>query len=371
MSATTCPACHGKRLRPESLAVKVNGMSIADFTALPVSRAVEAAAQIKLSEREERIAGRIRKEIAERLGFLNAVGLGYISLDRSAATLSGGEGQRIRLATQIGSKLRGVLYVLDEPSIGLHHRDNDRLLHALESLRDLGNTVLVVEHDEDTIRRADYVIDLGPGAGRHGGEVVASGTPEQIEETPGSLTGQYISGQKQITYRYARRQPNGKAITILGARENNLKKLDVSFPLGVMTVVTGVSGSGKSTLVNDILYRALAKSLYGSREEAGAHKSISRNRVHRQGHPHRPVADWAHAAFESRDLHRRLHPDSRSLCHAAGVARARLQGRTLLVQRCRRTLRSLPGRRAAPHRDELSAGRVRPVRGVRRQTLQS
>ena len=275
MSATTCPACQGQRLRPESLAVKVNGMSIADFTALPVSRAVEAAAQIKLSEREERIAGRIRKEIAERLGFLDAVGLGYISLNRSAATLSGGEGQRIRLATQIGSKLRGVLYVLDEPSIGLHHRDNDRLLHALESLRDLGNTVLVVEHDEDTIRRADYVIDLGPGAGRHGGEVVASGTPLQIEETPGSLTGQYISGQKQISYRYARRQPNGKAITILGARENNLKSLDVSFPLGLMTVVTGVSGSGKSTLVNDILYRALAKSLYGSREETGAHKSIA------------------------------------------------------------------------------------------------
>ncbi len=275
MSATTCPACHGMRLRPESLAVKVNGMSIADFTVLPVSRAVEAAAQIKLSGREERIAGRIRKEIAERLGFLNAVGLGYISLSRSAATLSGGEGQRIRLATQIGSKLRGVLYVLDEPSIGLHHRDNDRLLHALESLRDLGNTVLVVEHDEDTIRRADYVIDLGPGAGRHGGEVVASGTPQQIEEAPGSLTGLYISGQKQITYRYARRQTNGKSITILGARENNLKQLDVCFPLGVMTVVTGVSGSGKSTLVNDILYRALARSLYGSREEAGAHKAIT------------------------------------------------------------------------------------------------
>ncbi len=275
MSATTCPACHGQRLRPESLAVKVNGMSIAEFTALPVSRALEAASKIKLSEREERIAGRIRKEVAERLGFLNAVGLGYISLNRSAATLSGGEGQRIRLATQIGSKLRGVLYVLDEPSIGLHHRDNDRLLHALEALRDLGNTVLVVEHDEDTIRRADYVIDLGPGAGRHGGEVVASGTPQQIEETPGSLTGQYISGQKQITYRYARRQPNGKAITILAARENNLKNLDVTFPLGVMTVVTGVSGSGKSTLVNDILYRALAKALYGSREETGAHKAIA------------------------------------------------------------------------------------------------
>jgi excinuclease ABC subunit A len=275
MSATTCPACGGRRLRPESLAVKVNGMSIADFTALPVSRAVDAAAQIRLNEREQKIAGRILHEISERLGFLNAVGLGYISLDRAASTLSGGEGQRIRLATQIGSRLRGVLYVLDEPSIGLHHRDNERLLEALESLRDLGNTVLVVEHDEDTIRRADYVVDLGPGAGRHGGELVASGTPQQIEAEPRSLTGQYISGAKQVTYRYGRRTPNGKAITILGAREHNLKQVDVSFPLGVMTVVTGVSGSGKSTLVNDIVYRALAQSLYGSREEPGAHKSIT------------------------------------------------------------------------------------------------
>ena len=275
MSATRCPACHGQRIRSESLAVKVNGMSIADFTSLPVSRAVEAAAKIKLNDREEKIAGRIRREVAERLQFLNAVGLGYISLDRSAMTLSGGEGQRIRLATQIGSKLRGVLYVLDEPSIGLHHRDNDRLLQALESLRDLGNTVLVVEHDEDTIRRSDYVIDLGPGAGRHGGEVVASGTPAEIENFPRSLTGQYISGQKQVMYRFARRQTNGRAISILGARENNLKQIDVSFPLGVMTVVTGVSGSGKSTLVNDILYRALAKAIYNSREETGAHKSIS------------------------------------------------------------------------------------------------
>src|SRR5271165_7100663 len=275
MSATKCPACEGWRLRPESLAVKLNGMSIADFTALPVSRAVTAASKIKLNEREQKIAGRILREVAERLQFLNAVGLGYISLDRSAMTLSGGEGQRIRLATQIGSKLRGVLYVLDEPSIGLHHRDNDRLLQALESLRDLGNTVLVVEHDEDTILRADYVIDLGPGAGRHGGELVASGTPQQIEAEPRSLTGQYLSGEKQVTYRYARRQPNGKAITILGAHENNLKNLDVSFPLGVITLVTGVSGSGKSTLVNDILYRALAKALYGSREEPGGHKAIT------------------------------------------------------------------------------------------------
>ena len=275
MSATPCPLCKGKRLRAESLAVKVNGMSIADFTSLPVSRSLEAAGKITLNQREEQIAGRIVREIAERLGFLDHVGLGYISLNRSAATLSGGEGQRIRLATQIGSKLRGVLYVLDEPSIGLHHRDNTRLLQALESLRDLGNTVLVVEHDEDTIRRADYVIDLGPGAGRHGGELVASGTPVQIEKAPKSLTGQYISGAKQIGIRHERRQPAGAAITILGAHEHNLKNLDITFPLGVMTVVTGVSGSGKSTLVNDILYRALAKQLYRSREEPGTHKTIT------------------------------------------------------------------------------------------------
>ena len=275
MSATECPVCHGKRLRPESLAVKVGGISIADFTALPVARSLENAKKIKLTGREALIAARIVHEIVERLQFLNAVGLGYISLDRSAATLSGGEGQRIRLATQIGSKLRGVLYVLDEPSIGLHHRDNDRLLTALEDLRSLGNTVLVVEHDEETIRRADYVIDLGPGAGRHGGSLVAHGTPQEIMRVPESLTGAYLSGKTRIEALTERRQPNGAGITILGARENNLKSLDVTFPLGVMIVVTGVSGSGKSTLVNDILYRALARKLYRSREEPGAHKSIS------------------------------------------------------------------------------------------------
>jgi excinuclease ABC subunit A len=275
MSATACPLCHGKRLRPESLAVKVNGMSIADFTGLSVARSLQIAEKIQLKGREELIAGRIMHEIVERLQFLHAVGLGYISLDRSAATLSGGEGQRIRLATQIGSKLRGVLYVLDEPSIGLHARDNDRLLAALEDLRNLGNTVLVVEHDEETIRRADFVIDLGPGAGRHGGSLVAQGTPADIMRVPDSLTGAYISGKVQIEMRSERRHTNGHAITILGARENNLKNLDVTFPLGVMTVVTGVSGSGKSTLVNDILYRALARQLYRSREEPGQHKAIS------------------------------------------------------------------------------------------------
>ncbi len=275
MTGTACPACHGQRLRPESLGVKVNGISIADFTSLAINRALEAAKKIRLTTRETQIVGRILKEICERLEFLLAVGLGYLSLNRSAATLSGGEGQRIRLATQIGSRLRGVLYVLDEPSIGLHHRDNDRLLKALEALRNLGNTVLVVEHDEETIRRADYVIDLGPGAGRHGGELVAAGTPAEISKVAASVTGRYIAGEISILAREAPRSVNGKNLSVLGAREHNLKNLDVTFPLGVMTVVTGVSGSGKSTLVNDILYPALAKQLYRSRTEPGAHKSIS------------------------------------------------------------------------------------------------
>ncbi|HEV2463923.1 MAG TPA: excinuclease ABC subunit UvrA [Acidobacteriaceae bacterium] len=274
MSASMCPACKGRRLRPESLAVKVGGLSIAEFTALPLKRALDAARAIQFTAREALIADRLRREIIERLEFLIAVGLGYLSLERNAATLSGGEGQRIRLATQIGSRLRGVLYVLDEPSIGLHQRDNLRLISALESLRNLGNTVVVVEHDEDTIRHADYVLDLGPGAGRLGGRLVAEGTPAQIMKAPASLTGQYLSGGISIQHRIAPRALAGKWITIEGAKSHNLQDVTAKFPLGVMTVVTGVSGSGKSTLVNDTLYRALAKELYGSREEPGVHTRI-------------------------------------------------------------------------------------------------
>jgi excinuclease ABC subunit A len=276
MSATLCAVCHGKRLRPESLAVKLAGFSIADFTALSLAAARQAVEKIllQLSLRQKQIAARPLEEIAERIEFLLAVGLGYLSLQRSAATLSGGEAQRIRLATQIGSRLRGVLYVLDEPSIGLHARDNERLLASLEQLRNLGNTVLVVEHDEDTIRRADFVLDLGPGAGNAGGYLVAQGKPEQIAASAESLTGRYLSGASVIPLPEKRRSPNGKSIQVLGASANNLKELDVNFPLGLLTVVTGVSGSGKSTLVNDILYRTLAQKLYRSSEPPGAHRMV-------------------------------------------------------------------------------------------------
>jgi excinuclease ABC subunit A len=275
MSASPCPVCRGKRLRPESLAVKIGGLSIADFTALPLNRALSAAINLTFNTREALIADRIQREIVERLEFLCAVGLTYLSLDRNAATLSGGEGQRIRLATQIGSRLRGVLYVLDEPSIGLHQRDNNRLIEALVRLRDLGNTVLVVEHDEDTIRSADYVLDLGPGAGRLGGFVVAQGTPEEVMACPESLTGRYLAGLAPMLHRAHPRKLTGKWITVTGAREHNLQDLTIRIPLGVMTVVTGVSGSGKSTLINDILYRSLAKTIYGSREEPGSHDELT------------------------------------------------------------------------------------------------
>jgi excinuclease ABC subunit A len=274
ISPQPCRACGGKRLRPESLSVLVSGRSIADYAAMPISEAVDAFEQIKLSSREEKVAGVVLREIRSRLQFLTSVGLGYLSLDRSSSTLSGGEGQRIRLATQIGSQLRGVLYVLDEPSIGLHPRDNQRLLETLARLRDLGNTVLVVEHDEETIRRADHIVDLGPGAGTHGGHVVAEGSVDDLTRVSQSLTGRYLSGDMKILTPKTRRPFNGKQLKVLGASANNLKKIDVAFPLGLFTVVTGVSGSGKSTLVNDILYRSMARKLYQSLAEPGEHAGV-------------------------------------------------------------------------------------------------
>ncbi len=274
MSPTTCPDCNGRRLKPASLAVQVKGISIADFTALPIARALPLAQSWRFTERELKVAGRVVEEIRNRLEFLCAVGLDYLSLDRSSATLSGGEAQRIRLATQIGSKLRGVLYVLDEPSIGLHPRDNGKLLDTLHHLRDLGNTVLVVEHDAETIERADYVIDLGPRAGRLGGDLIAQGSPKQIMQSPESLTGEYLSGHVAIPIPPVRRSGSGLKITVRGAHEHNLKHIDADFPLGTFTVITGVSGSGKSTLIHDILYRALAKEIYGSSQPPGAHQAI-------------------------------------------------------------------------------------------------
>ncbi len=269
-----CPSCRGMRLQPESLAVKVGKLGIGDYTELPIAESTKKFEAIKLSTRDEKIAGLVLKEIKDRLRFLDAVGLGYLTLSRSSASLSGGEGQRIRLATQIGSQLRGVLYVLDEPSIGLHPRDNKRLLETLHTLRDLGNTVLVVEHDQETIEHADYVIDLGPLAGTHGGEVIAFGKPKDIESSADSLTGKYLSGKLKIEIPDVRRLPNGNRIKVKGARGYNLKNIDAEFPLGLFTVVTGVSGSGKSTLVEEILYPALYRHVYKSTTEPLEHDSI-------------------------------------------------------------------------------------------------
>ena len=274
MSDRPCPDCGGRRLRKEALAVTVGGIDIDTFCRKSVTDALNFVEHLELSEQKMRIAARILKEIKSRLGFLQSVGLQYLTLSRSAATLSGGESQRIRLATQIGSSLMGVLYILDEPSIGLHQRDNDMLLATMKRLRDLGNTLLVVEHDEDTMRAADYIVDIGPGAGVHGGQVVAAGTAEEVMNTPGSITGDYLSGRKKIPVPAQRRAGSGQFLTVRGAAENNLQNADVSIPLGTFTCVTGVSGSGKSSLVNEILYKRLAADLNRAKTRPGKHAGI-------------------------------------------------------------------------------------------------
>ena len=274
MSQSPCPTCHGRRLRRESLAVTVGGIDIDTFCHKSVTEALDFMEHLELTETQQMIAAQILKEIKNRLGFLRSVGLQYLTLSRSAASLSGGESQRIRLATQIGSSLMGVLYILDEPSIGLHQRDNDKLLKTLQDLRDLGNTLLVVEHDEDTMRAADYIVDVGPGAGVHGGEIVAAGTPEEVMNTPGSITGDYLSGRRKIPVPEHRREGNGKHLKIFGARENNLRGVDVDIPLGTFTCVTGVSGSGKSSLVNEILYKKLGADLNRVKVRPGKHDRI-------------------------------------------------------------------------------------------------
>ena len=274
MGLAECPDCHGARLKPETLAVKVHGKNIHEITILSVAKSLDWLDELNLNEKEQIIGAGILKEIRQRLQFMADVGLEYLTLDRSAATLSGGEAQRIRLATQIGSRLMGVLYVLDEPSIGLHHRDNERLISTLTSLRDLGNTVMVVEHDLDTMRAADFIVDLGPGAGKEGGRVVAAGSPEQIQKNSKSLTGKYLSGKLEIKTPEIRRKGNGKSLTVQEAEANNLKKINATFPLGLFICVTGVSGSGKSTLVNEILHKALARSIYGALDTPGKHCGI-------------------------------------------------------------------------------------------------
>ncbi|MCB0905630.1 MAG: excinuclease ABC subunit UvrA, partial [Nocardioidaceae bacterium] len=276
MREVPCPACQGSRLKPVSMAVTLGGLNIAALCALPINEASEFLATIELSARERQIAERVLKEIQERLTFLLDVGLDYLSLDRPSGSLSGGEAQRIRLATQIGAGLVGVLYVLDEPSIGLHQRDNQRLIETLIRLRDLGNTLIVVEHDEDTIRTADWVVDIGPGAGEHGGQVVHSGGVAELLAHPDSMTGLYLSGRREIPVPEVRRPlTKGRDLVVKGAREHNLRDIDVRFPLGVFTAVTGVSGSGKSTLVNDILYTSLAKQIYNARAVPGRHTTIT------------------------------------------------------------------------------------------------
>ncbi|MBL6008067.1 excinuclease ABC subunit UvrA [Bacillus halotolerans] len=274
MSQKACPTCKGYRLKKEALAVLVDGRHIGKITELSVGNALDFFKGLTLSEKDMKIADLILREIVERLSFLDKVGLDYLTLSRAAGTLSGGEAQRIRLATQIGSRLSGVLYILDEPSIGLHQRDNDRLISALKNMRDLGNTLIVVEHDEDTMMAADYLIDIGPGAGIHGGQVISAGTPEEVMADQDSLTGSYLSGKKFIPLPHERRKPDGRYIEIKGASENNLKKANAKFPLGTFTAVTGVSGSGKSTLVNEILHKALAQKLHKAKAKPGSHKEI-------------------------------------------------------------------------------------------------
>lgn len=274
MGESNCPACKGQRLKKESLAVKIDSLNISEVTAFSIQEASDFFKDIVLTEKEMQIARLVLREICERLGFLINVGLDYLTLSRAAGTLSGGEAQRIRLATQIGSRLTGVLYILDEPSIGLHQRDNDRLIKTMQNMRDIGNTLIVVEHDEDTMIAADYLIDIGPGAGVHGGEVIAAGTPKEVMENKKSLTGQYLSGEKYIPLPEDRRKPDGRWIEVTGAKENNLKNVKAKFPLGLFTAVTGVSGSGKSTLINEILYKTLAQKLNKAKARPGVHKEV-------------------------------------------------------------------------------------------------
>ena len=369
MREIPCPACKGARLKPESLAVTVGGANIAELCSKAVKDALAFIDTIELNDREGHIAERVLKEIRERLGFLVDVGLDYLTVNRAAATLAGGEAQRIRLATQIGSGLVGVLYILDEPSIGLHQRDNQRLIKTLIRLRDIGNTLVVVEHDEETVRTADYVVDIGPGAGEHGGEIVYAGELEGLLNHKTSLTGQYLSGRREIPTPAKRRTGQG-TLAVTGPTQHNLKGEDASFRLGTFNVVTGVSGSGKSTLVHDILYEALMRQVYHSKTVPGKHKKITgierldkvilidQSPIGRT--PRSNPATYTGVFDHIRKLFAQT-PEAKMRGYNAGP---------VLVQRPGRTLRGVRGRRADQDRDALPPGRLRPVRGVQGQALQ-
>ena len=364
MREVPCPQCKGARLKPEILAVLIGGKNISEICALAINEAAEFLADVDFSVRERQIAERVIKEIEARLGFLLDVGLDYLSLDRPAGTLSGGEAQRIRLATQIGSGLVGVLYVLDEPSIGLHQRDNHRLIETLTRLRDLGNTLIVVEHDEDTIAAADWVVDIGPGAGEHGGQVVHSGSVKGLLEHADSITGEYLSGRREIAVPPVRRPGNGKKVTVVGARENNLQDISVSFPLGTLVAITGVSGSSKWTLVNDILYNVLANKLNGARHIPGRHKTVTGLEhldkvVHVDQGPIGRTPRSNPATYT-----RRVRQHAQALRRHHRGQDPGLPTGPVLVQRQGRPLRQLLRRRHHQDRDELPPRRLRPVRGA-------
>ena len=371
MREVPCPSCGGARLKPVSLAVTVDGRSIAELCALPVGELAKLLLTLELSDRDRQIAQRIVKEVNARMGFLLDVGLDYLTLDRASATLAGGEAQRIRLATQIGSGLVGVLYVLDEPSIGLHQRDNHRLLETLLRLRDLGNTLIVVEHDEDTIRAADWVVDIGPRAGEHGGNIVVSGTVADLLASPDSLTGAYLAGRQSIPVPATRRpRKANREVAVKGAAEHNLRGVDVAFPLGCLVAVTGVSGSGKSTLVNDILYKALARELNGARTVPGKHVRVTGSPAPGQGGPRRSRSDRAHATVQPGHLHRRVRPRAEAVRGDHRGQDPRLPAGPVLVQRQGRPVRGVLRRRHDQDRDAVPARRLRAVRGLPRGPVQ-